>query len=38
MEEMLMDKRRGRYSGTEMDEKWWKRYAQKGWFARGKGE
>jgi hypothetical protein len=30
-----MDKRRGRYLGTEMDEKWWKRYAQEGWFARG---
>jgi hypothetical protein len=38
LEEMLMDKRRGRYLGTEIGGKWWKRYTQEGWFARGKGE
>jgi hypothetical protein len=35
---MLMDRRRGSYLGTEIDEKWWKRYAGEGLFARGNGE
>jgi hypothetical protein len=38
MKEMLMDRRRGGYLGTEIDEKWWKRYAKEGLFVRGKGE
>jgi hypothetical protein len=38
MEEMLMDRRRGCYLGTEIDERWWKRYAKEGLFARGNGE
>ena len=33
-----MDKRRGRYLGTEIDEKWWKRYANDGLFIGGNGE
>lgn len=33
-----MDRRQGRYLGTEIDEKWWKRYTAEGLFARGKGE
>jgi hypothetical protein len=38
MEGMPMDRRRGHYLGTEIDEKWWKRYAKEGLFARGNGE
>lgn len=33
-----MEKRHGHYLGTEIDEKWWKRYKQDGLFARGNGE
>jgi len=33
-----MDRRRGCYLGTEIDEKWWKRYAREGLFVRGNGE
>jgi hypothetical protein len=33
-----MDGRRGLYLGTEIDEKWWKRYTKEGFFARGNGE
>jgi hypothetical protein len=33
-----MDKKPGHYLGTEIDEKWWKRYKQDGFFARGNGE
>ena len=33
-----MEKRRGHYLGTEIDEKWWKRYRKNGFFARGYGE
>ena len=33
-----MDRRRGTYLGTEVDEKWWKRYTRGGYFARGSGE
>lgn len=31
-------KKRGSYLGTEVDEKWYKRYRQDGFFARGSGE
>jgi len=34
----MMEKRRGHYLGTEIDEKWWKRYREDGFFARGFGE
>ena len=27
----------GHYMGTEVDEKWWKRYRKDGFFARGRG-
>lgn len=30
--------RKGHYLGTVVDGKWWKRYRQDGWFARGSGE
>ena len=33
-----MDRRRGHYLGTEIEEKWWKRYTKEGFFARGNGE
>ena len=33
-----MDGRPGRYLGTEIDEKWWKRYTKEGFFTRGNGE
>jgi hypothetical protein len=29
--------RRGRYLGTEIDGKWWRRYRGRGFFARGSG-
>jgi len=29
--------RRGHYLGTEVDERWWRRYAQEGFLARGTG-
>lgn len=32
------NRRRGHYLGTEIDEKWWKRYRQDKMFARGNGE
>jgi hypothetical protein len=31
-------KKRGSYLGTEVDEKWYKRYRRDGFFARGSGE
>lgn len=33
-----MIKRKGHYSGTEIDGKWWKRYKKDKMFARGAGE
>ena len=33
-----MDKGKGLYLGTEIDEKWWKRYKKNKMFARGNGE
>jgi hypothetical protein len=33
-----MQKQTGSYLGTEIDERWWKRYRQAGFFARGSGE
>jgi hypothetical protein len=33
-----MQKQTGSYLGTEIDERWWKRYGQGGFFARGSGE
>lgn len=33
-----MDKKRGSYLGTEIEEKWWKRYMKHRLFARGNGE
>lgn len=33
-----MDRRRGHYLGTEIDEKWWKRYRRNKFFARGTGQ
>mgnify|MGYP001567496802 CR=1 FL=1 len=30
--------KKGNYLGTEIDEKWWKRYRSPGFFARGSGE
>ena len=33
-----MDKRRGGYLGTEIDEKWWKRGTKDGLFLKGNGE
>jgi hypothetical protein len=35
---MPVDRTPGHYLGTEIDEKWWKRYLRKGFFARGSGE
>jgi hypothetical protein len=32
-----MEKRRGHYLGTELDQKWWKRYRQENFFIRGNG-
>ena len=32
------EKRRGSYLGTEIDEKWWRRYRRDGLLARGIGE
>lgn len=34
----LSAKRRGHYFGTEIDEKWWRRYARDGLLARGAGD
>ncbi len=34
----VMEKKQGHYLGTEIDEKWWKRYKEDGFFARGNGE
>ena len=31
-------KKPGHYLGTEIDGKWWRRYRQEGFFARGNGE
>lgn len=33
-----MEKKTGHYLGTEIDEKWWKRYRKDRFFARGNGE
>ncbi|MBD3404453.1 hypothetical protein GF420_16295 [candidate division GN15 bacterium] len=33
-----MEKRRGHYMGTELDEKWYRRYKKEGFFARGLGD
>jgi hypothetical protein len=33
-----MKKNVGAYLGTEIDERWWKRYRKDGFFARGNGE
>ena len=33
-----IEKRRGHYLGTEIDEKWWRRYCRDGLLARGNGE
>ncbi|OFV79554.1 MAG: hypothetical protein A2W26_07940 [Acidobacteria bacterium RBG_16_64_8] len=33
-----IEKKRGHYLGTEIDEKWWRRYSKDGLFARGNGE
>ena len=33
-----MDKNPGLYFGTEIDQKWWKRYTREGFFARGNGD
>jgi hypothetical protein len=32
-----MDRKPGHYLGTEIDERWWKRYTRDGFFARGNG-
>ena len=32
-----MERKPGHYLGTEIDETWWKRYRQDGFFARGNG-
>ena len=32
------NRRKGHYLGTEIDEKWWKRYRKDKFFARGDGE
>ena len=32
------NRRKGHYLGTEIDEKWWKRYKKDKFFARGNGE
>jgi hypothetical protein len=32
------EKKRGHYLGTELDEKWWRRYSRDGLLARGIGE
>jgi hypothetical protein len=41
-EEMIIpdssNRRKGHYLGTEIDEKWWKRYRKDKFFARGNGE
>lgn len=34
----MVEKRRGHYLGTEIDQKWWRRYVKGGFFARGTGE
>ncbi len=33
-----MEKRKGHYLGTEIGQKWWRRYRGEGFFARGNGE
>lgn len=33
-----MEKKKGRYLGTSIDHKWWKRFTEDGYFARGSGE
>ncbi|MDI6773102.1 MAG: hypothetical protein QME77_11050 [bacterium] len=32
------DRKRGHYLGTEIDERWWRRYSKEGFLARGIGE
>ncbi|WP_018953587.1 hypothetical protein [Thioalkalivibrio sulfidiphilus] len=34
----LTEQKRGHYLGTEIDEKWWRRYSKDGLLARGNGE
>ena len=34
----LIEKKRGHYLGTEIDEKWWRRHSDDGLLARGIGE
>lgn len=34
----MIEKKRGHYLGTEIDEKWWCRYGNNGFLARGLGE
>ncbi len=34
----MIEKKRGHYLGTEVDEKWWRRYVKGGFLARGLGE
>ena len=33
-----MEKKQGHYLGTEIEEKWWRRYTRPRFFARGSGE
>jgi hypothetical protein len=33
-----MERKLGYYAGTEIDQKWWKRYSHDGFFARGNGQ
>lgn len=35
---MIKNKQKGLYLGTEINEKWWKRYVKGGFLARGNGE
>ena len=34
----VIQKKRGQYLGTRIDHKWWRRYSEGGFFARGNGE
>jgi len=33
----MAEKRAGHYVGTEIDERWWRRYSENGFLARGNG-
>lgn len=35
---MCVEKKRGHYMGTEIEDKWWRRYMRDGFLARGNGE